>query len=528
MKNKSIMLVCLFFIFSGLLFSQEKVVLKVFALPDPKDTGIYNRADMAVIKAFKEKYPNIELRKFSGIQLENMSLDSAPLLAIAGGVSPDVIYVNFRQSSTYIENDFLYPLDEYVNKESKKDLELRVAKPIWPVIQRKKSKEDSEHIWALPYETLVRVLMYRKDLFYKVGLDPNRPPKDWDELVTYAKKLTIPSEGTYGLILASGPQAAWDWITYLWSAGGNAVKLNPETNEWYASFNGQPAVDAMNLYLSLITTKWKNDKGNEQEGFVIREGNWGGLWDDGKVGMRMDYMSQRSLGGKLDPNLYGVAPPPFGPTGLRSSEINCRMMGIFSGAGKSNNGGMKERNPQKVRDAAWKYIQFYDSETARKIRMKVMIEAGYGRMQNPIYLKRYGYDEYLKYIPKNWIETFEEAMESGHPEPYGHNCQKIYEFMTYPIEKIISMQENNQLGDSKEKDEKIRDIFDNAVKRTNIKMLDKIPPKVAKFRLRIATLVAFFISIAFIIVIYKVWNIFSAKEKYSSTKNGKVNIFGLI
>ncbi len=518
LKRKFTIILFLILIFSCILSAEEKVILKVFALPDPKDTGIYNRADMAVIKAFKEKYPNIELRKFSGIQLENMSLDSAPLLAIAGGVSPDVIYVNFRQSSTYIENDFLYPLDEYIAKESKKDLDLRVAKPIWPVIKRRKSKEDSEHIWALPYETLVRVLMYRKDLFYKVGLDPNKPPKDWDELVKYAKKLTIPSEGTYGLILASGPQAAWDWITYLWSAGGDAVKLNPKTNEWYASFNGQPAVDAMNLYLKLITTKWIDEKGHNQEGFVIREGNWGGLWDDGKVGMRMDYMSQRSLGGKLDPNLYGVAPPPYGPTGLRSSEINCRMMGIFSGAGKSNNGGMKNRDPKKVRDAAWKYIRFYDSETARKIRMKVMIEAGYGRMQNPIYLKRYGYEEYLKYIPEDWIETFEEAMKNGHPEPYGHNCQKVYEFMTYPIEKIISLEENNKLGKSQsEKDKKIEEIFDNAVKRTNIKMLDKIPPKVAKFRLRIATLVAFFISIFFIIILYKVWNIFSVKEQYSST-----------
>ena len=88
-------------------FATENIILKVFKLPDPKSNEAFNRADMAVVEAFKNKFPNIELRSYSGIELENMELDAGPLMAIAGGVSPDIIYVNFRQSATYIENDFL-------------------------------------------------------------------------------------------------------------------------------------------------------------------------------------------------------------------------------------------------------------------------------------------------------------------------------------------------------------------------------------------------------------------------------------
>lgn len=121
--------------------ADEKIILKVFELPDPKATDAFSRADRAVIAAFKEKYPNIELRSFSGIKIENMDLDAGPLMAIAGGVSPDVIYVNFRQSATYIEKGFLYPLDEYVNSMEEEELQNRIYEPVWPVVKRQKEKK---------------------------------------------------------------------------------------------------------------------------------------------------------------------------------------------------------------------------------------------------------------------------------------------------------------------------------------------------------------------------------------------------
>ncbi len=511
-------IILLFILFSiTTLSGEEKVILKVFSLPDPKATDAFNRADMEVIKAFKKKYPWIELRSFSGIQIENMELDAGPLMAIAGGVSPDVIYVNFRQSDTYIQNDFLYPLDEFLAHQSEEEIAWRVEKPVFPVIRRKKLGDETERIWCLPYETLVRVLMYRKDLFHRVGLDPEKPPQDWDELMDYARRLTMPSEGIYGLFLASGPEMAYDWITYLWSAGGDAVLQDPETEEWYASFNSEAGVSAMEFYLKMITTPWIDAEGNKQQGYVIREGDWGRMWDEGKIGMRMVYMDQRNLGGQIDPNLYGAAPPPRGPTGLRGSEINSRMMGIFSQAGETNNAGLGDRDPKRVKEAAWNYIWFYDSEEARQIRMKVMIEAGYGKMQNPIYLRRYGYEEYLKYIPAGWLETFEEAVANGKPEPYGHNCQKIYYYMTYPIERCISLEQEGKLGETQsEKRENISNILDAGVQRTNEKMIGKVSDSERRKRNSIAFLAAIFIFLVFGVSLVKVWNIFTPKTSIQS------------
>lgn len=511
--------------FTPLYAAKDRVILKIFELPDPRKTDAYTKANLAVIDAFRKKHPEIELRAYSGIKIENMDLDAGPLMAIAGGVAPDIIYVNFRQSDTYIQNNFLYPLDEFIQRQNNGEVQLRVEKPVWQVIQRKKvdksvragsasSSTKKEQVWALPYETLVRVMMYRKDAFRRVGLDPERPPRTWAEYFEYARRLTNPADGSYGTMLAGGPQAAYDWIQFLWAAGGDAVKFNPQTNEWYASFGEEAGVKAMEFYLKLAATKWKDSEGKPQTGYAIREGEWGYMWQEGKIAMRMDYLSQQNMGGAYDPNLYGFAPSPAGPSGHGGSEINCRMMGIFSGAGESNNSGLGKRDPAVVKQAAWDYIWFYDSEEARQIRMKIMIDSGYGRMQNPVFLQRYGYSDYLKYAPAGWLETFENALKYGKPEPFGNNCQKVYEYMTYPLEELVTLDLAGKLGNNPvERKARIEAILRRGMQRTNEQMIGKLPDNVRAFRERMAMLIAVFIMLAFAFTIWKVWRILTPTYK---------------
>ncbi|MBW6513536.1 MAG: extracellular solute-binding protein [Candidatus Syntrophosphaera sp.] len=497
--------------------TEQRVVLKVFELPDPRKTDAYSRANLAVVEAFREKFPHIELRAFSGIQIENMDLDAGPLMAIAGGVAPDILYVNFRQSDTYIQNNFLWPLDEFIAQEDPAALRLRVEEPVWPVIRRVRKGESQARTWMLPYETLVRVLMYRKDVFRKAGLDPDKPPRDWEEFYRYARLLTNPAEGAYGTVLASGPQAAYDWLPFLWAAGGDAVSYDPVKQEWSASFAGPAGVEAMEFYLRLVATRWRDNRGEKQTGFAIREGDWGYMWQEGKIGMRMDYLSQQNMGGAYDPNLYAFAPSPAGPSGRGGSEINCRMMGIFSEAGISNNSGVGDRDPQAVRAAAWEYIRFYDSEEARQIRMKIMVDSGYGRMQNPVFLKRYGYESYLNYAPAGWLETFETALKHGKPEPYGDNCQKVYEYMTHPLEELVSLDLKGRLGNDPEiRRARIAATLEKAEARTNQEMIGRIPPETRAFRERLAMVFAVLILLAFGFTVWKVWKLLTPETKAKS------------
>ncbi|MFI8306262.1 ABC transporter substrate-binding protein [Streptomyces sp. NPDC085927] len=53
------------------------------------------------------------------------------------------------------------------------------------------------------------ITTYNKDIFAKAGLDPEKPPKDWDELVAYSKKIAKSSDGKYQ---AQWGNAEWTFV----------------------------------------------------------------------------------------------------------------------------------------------------------------------------------------------------------------------------------------------------------------------------------------------------------------------------
>ena len=136
----------------------------LYKLPDPTNTSTSTRADVAAVNEFVRRFPEIfaqryraryqadparygkhhwdqveiKLHQFSGIQVEGVATD---LLAIAGRVAPDVLYVNFMKSGNWISGGFLYPLDKpedgYLSSMSQEQIDFRVHPKLWPVIKRR-------------------------------------------------------------------------------------------------------------------------------------------------------------------------------------------------------------------------------------------------------------------------------------------------------------------------------------------------------------------------------------------------------
>ena len=188
----------------------------------------------------------MQLRRSTGIQVEGVEVD---LMQIAGDMAPNILYVNFRKSDTYIQDGFLYPLDEpedgYLGDlrqatidgdgvrrpdggtgtlgMSDADLNFRIHPKIWPVIRRK-GPDGAKRTWAVPYGgALGKVLTFRKDLFDEYGVAYPTVDWTWDDLMAAAKKITNPDKGHYGIQLGRGKHESWFWITFLWSAGGEVM-----------------------------------------------------------------------------------------------------------------------------------------------------------------------------------------------------------------------------------------------------------------------------------------------------------------
>ena len=93
---------------------QDVIRLRAWGVP-PKSSGAGNLAKLRVLEKFQEKFPYIKPVSTTGIKMPGgKTQDMVPLMQIAGDIPPHVMLVVFRNSDTYIQNKFLYPLDKYI------------------------------------------------------------------------------------------------------------------------------------------------------------------------------------------------------------------------------------------------------------------------------------------------------------------------------------------------------------------------------------------------------------------------------
>ncbi len=90
-------------------WSQQSVTVRIwgtggFGLPRKDAIDPFSRANRAVVEAFEQKHPNIRLAVVSDLEITGPANESGLTLAMAGGMSPDVIYVNLRKIQTYVDS----------------------------------------------------------------------------------------------------------------------------------------------------------------------------------------------------------------------------------------------------------------------------------------------------------------------------------------------------------------------------------------------------------------------------------------
>ena len=126
----------------------------------------------------------------------------------------------FTVGSWAIRDAFL-PLDKYIERDGIKAEDY--YKACWDEVVYEGK------VYGLPWNTDARALYYNKDIFAAEGLD--HPPRDWDELYEYAKKLTNynKDKGYYERI-GFAPQYGNSWLyLYGWLNGGKFMIDNGRT-----------------------------------------------------------------------------------------------------------------------------------------------------------------------------------------------------------------------------------------------------------------------------------------------------------
>ncbi|MCG0276473.1 MAG: ABC transporter substrate-binding protein [Thermosediminibacteraceae bacterium] len=213
------------------------------------------------IAAFKEKYPNID------VQIETIVGDYMQQMQtrIASKTAPDIFYLDSMPAPQLMSSGVLEPLDEYIQKYN---VDIEDFEPALLEAFKWEGK-----IYGLPKDFNTLVLFYNKDMFEKAGL--SEPPKTWEELREYAKKLT--KDNVKGIVLNNELARYQAFVN---QNGGSVFK------------DGKPTLDlpenieALQFYTDLILKDkvadtpqnlgvgWNGDAFAEGKAAMAIEGGW--------------------------------------------------------------------------------------------------------------------------------------------------------------------------------------------------------------------------------------------------------------
>lgn len=464
------------------------VRLRVQGLPNSVDTSPANLANWRVVEAFEKRHPNIRLVAAEGLQIEGIVPEAVTIMAIAGGVAPDVLALNFRSMDSFVRQGMVAPLEEFLKREPDGGEAIlnRILPQVRGVVERR-GPDGAQRIYGLPNALMVRGVYFNRERFRASGL-PERAPADWEELLEFSRKLKEANAGYPGFLLDSGQTASWDLIGFLWSAGGEAVE-EVAPDQWRATFDSHAAVLAYLFYYRIV----------EAERLAIRaKMNVLSRQEKERIGMRFGYLGDAS---GMNPDLWGFGAMPKGPAGLHGSELNAKILSVYSGIADPG-----------TRMAAWEYVRFVTSEEAERIRTETFIELGQVHLVSPITLRKFGYERYLALMPPELEQALITAYQDGKPEPNGYNCNLVYSEMTYPIDQILLSREVRaawDAGDRKELEALVQTTLDRAVAKTNERMIGYVSPENLSLRRKVASVVVVLIIASFTWIGWYVSRIFS-------------------
>jgi len=181
-------------------------------------------SEQAAIDAFNAQVKEFEAAN-PGITIEPQEYEwKATTFAaqLAGGTLPDVFEIPFTDAKTLIENQQIANLDAqfktlpYADKFNENILNA--------------GKGTDGQVYAIPAKNVYGVgLHYNRTLFAKAGLDPNTPPKTWDEVRADAKKIADAVPGVAGYMqMTQNATGGWQLVANTYAHGGRVQTANAD------------------------------------------------------------------------------------------------------------------------------------------------------------------------------------------------------------------------------------------------------------------------------------------------------------
>ncbi len=191
---------------------------------------------------FEKENPDIRVKPvYAGTYQESIV---KALTAFKSGQPPSLAVLLSTDMFTLIDEDAIVPIDGLAGADGKQWLD-----GFYQAFMM--NSRTGGKTWGVPFQRSTIVMYWNKDLFREAGLDPEKGPRNWDELVEFGKKLTRTD--------ASGNVSQWGvkipssgfpyWLFQGLTTPNGAVLMNEAGTE--TRFDEPAVVEALQYWVDL-------------------------------------------------------------------------------------------------------------------------------------------------------------------------------------------------------------------------------------------------------------------------------------
>lgn len=239
-----------------------KVVININGQP-PQTQAFDRKVFDEDVAEFEKQNQDIDLVPHEGF------MDPKTFSAkLAGGQLEDVFYVYFTDPAALIARRQAADLTDYV-KDVKHYGDLKQ--------ELKDVFTAGGKVYGLPTANYTMGLLYSRTNFTKAGLNPDQPPKTWDEVRSAARKLK--DAGVTGFAeYSKSNQGGWHFTAWIKSVGGDIAKKDGEG--YKADFNNDKGREVLRR---LKEMRWDDNSMGEKQ--LLEIGDVQNMMGAGQLGM---------------------------------------------------------------------------------------------------------------------------------------------------------------------------------------------------------------------------------------------------
>jgi sn-glycerol 3-phosphate transport system substrate-binding protein len=195
------------------------------------------------VAAFQKQHPDLVVKPvYTGSYQD--SLVKAMTAAKAGN-APDVAVLLSTDMFTLIDNDLIEQIDSIATSAA----DTAWLKSFYPAFML--NSQSGGHTWGVPFQRSTIVQYWNKDAFKAAGLDPDKAPATWDDMIAFGKKLT--KRDAAGQVSQWGleiPSSGFPyWLFQALATQNDAILANESGTK--VDYNGARVVEAAQFFADL-------------------------------------------------------------------------------------------------------------------------------------------------------------------------------------------------------------------------------------------------------------------------------------